>query len=424
MTEKDLSQIENRLKITLPNEYRALMLARAAELMEAGCFGDDLSAFYLHPKQVVQANKLERPKESGTGYAFPRWWETFFLVGTNGGGDYYCLRLDNKPGVWMIGSDCGDKPTRVARSLKAFVDKRVKERKTEQDQAARRQEVIHEETRAEEQALAGAGDGKAKEWLGAQTPHRMFDLLDNLGRKLSPRKLRLFGIACCRRIVDLMMDDDCRRAVHLAERLVAGEASPEETGSLRDRMKKKYLVVRGEDRARVSLWCVGAAKNLLQDDEGYLRTEPIYAGDADLLRVWNSAFSATSGDGAEHRAQADLLREVVGNPFHPARFEPGRQSAAVVVLARTMYDTQDFDQMPALADALADAGCDDQRILKHCRRKGGHVRGCWIVDAALGLSDPEPRAEEFAWDFQWEHPAVDGGKLTQRLRASWDRCVG
>ena len=38
---------------------------------------------YLDPKDVIRTNKLERPKDSGTGYAFPQWWKTFVLVGTN-----------------------------------------------------------------------------------------------------------------------------------------------------------------------------------------------------------------------------------------------------------------------------------------------------------------------------------------------------
>src|SRR5262249_2203051 len=137
MTEKDLAQIEAKLQITLPKEYREMILSRSAELKALGCFDDDLSTFYLDPKAVISTNKLERPKDAGTAYAFPKWWETFFLVGTNGAGDYYCLRLDNKPGVWMIGSDCGDKPTRLYPSLKAYIDKMVKEHQAEQEAAAR-----------------------------------------------------------------------------------------------------------------------------------------------------------------------------------------------------------------------------------------------------------------------------------------------
>jgi hypothetical protein len=40
--------------------------------------------------------------------------------------------------------------------------------------------------------------------------------------------------------------------------------------------------------------------------------------------------------------------------------------------------------MPILADALQDAGCDNEDILNHCRQPGEHVRGCFVVDLLLG----------------------------------------
>jgi hypothetical protein len=43
--------------------------------------------------------------------------------------------------------------------------------------------------------------------------------------------------------------------------------------------------------------------------------------------------------------------------------------------------------MPILADALQDAGCDNDVILNHCRdATGTHVRGCWAVDLVFGKS--------------------------------------
>jgi hypothetical protein len=49
-----------------------------------------------------------------------------------------------------------------------------------------------------------------------------------------------------------------------------------------------------------------------------------------------------------------------------------------------MYESRDFSAMPILADALQDAGCEDESILAHCRGPGPHVRGCWVVDLVLG----------------------------------------
>ena len=51
-----------------------------------------------------------------------------------------------------------------------------------------------------------------------------------------------------------------------------------------------------------------------------------------------------------------------------------------------MYDDWRFDDMPLLADALEEAGCTEEAILRHCREPGEHVRGCWVVDLLTGRS--------------------------------------
>jgi hypothetical protein len=44
----------------------------------------------------------------------------------------------------------------------------------------------------------------------------------------------------------------------------------------------------------------------------------------------------------------------------------------------------DTARLAILADALLDAGCDDDELIAHCRSAGPHVRGCWAVDLILG----------------------------------------
>jgi hypothetical protein len=56
----------------------------------------------------------------------------------------------------------------------------------------------------------------------------------------------------------------------------------------------------------------------------------------------------------------------------------------LVSMARQMYESRDFTDMPVLADALEEAGCTDADILAHCRQSSEHVRGCWVVDLLLG----------------------------------------
>jgi hypothetical protein len=55
-------------------------------------------------------------------------------------------------------------------------------------------------------------------------------------------------------------------------------------------------------------------------------------------------------------------------------------------MAQVIYDDRAFDHLPIVADALEEAGCDNQDILDHCRSTNEHVRGCWVVDLMLGKS--------------------------------------
>ena len=67
---------------------------------------------------------------------------------------------------------------------------------------------------------------------------------------------------------------------------------------------------------------------------------------------------------------------------------------AVRDLTLAIDETQDFERLPILADALEEAGCSDHRILNHCRHSRMHPRKCWVVELILmGLRmDPPPRS--------------------------------
>lgn len=55
----------------------------------------------------------------------------------------------------------------------------------------------------------------------------------------------------------------------------------------------------------------------------------------------------------------------------------------VKALAKGIHDSGDCTAIPILADALEEAGCDDLRILGHCRDSGKHFPGCWVVESIL-----------------------------------------
>jgi hypothetical protein len=91
----------------------------------------------------------------------------------------------------------------------------------------------------------------------------------------------------------------------------------------------------------------------------------------------------------ERVRQAALAQDVFGAPFLPAQPEAfwlRWNDGCVGKIAQSIYDERRFQEIPILADALEDAGCDDEDILTHCRRPGRHVRGCWVIDLLLGKS--------------------------------------
>jgi hypothetical protein len=83
---------------------------------------------------------------------------------------------------------------------------------------------------------------------------------------------------------------------------------------------------------------------------------------------------------------SNLLHDIFGPlPFRDIAVSPSWLTSDVRLLAQGIYDEKAFDRMPILADALQDAGCDNEDILNHCRAENWeHVRGCWVIDLLLG----------------------------------------
>jgi hypothetical protein len=63
------------------------------------------------------------------------------------------------------------------------------------------------------------------EWLACAEPDPMLQFLRG---KMSDRKLRLFACGCCRRIWDLITDQEARAAIEVAERFADGLATGRE----------------------------------------------------------------------------------------------------------------------------------------------------------------------------------------------------
>jgi hypothetical protein len=184
-----------------------------------------------------------------------------------------------------------------------------------------------------------------KQWLKCDDPRAM---LKFLRPRTSGRKLRLFAAACWRcRCREMSSFKQVHQVVLKAERLADGEYKP-----------------KGND----DNWI------LLGKNPYHIATETL------------GIIATLRGKGnVPPEEQIALLRDIFGNPFRPAVPEPAWLTSDVRTLARGIYDEKAYDRMPILADALQDAGCNNEEVLAHCRdSKQVHVRGCWVVDALVG----------------------------------------
>ena len=60
-----------------------------------------------------------------------------------------------------------------------------------------------------------------------------------------------------------------------------------------------------------------------------------------------------------------------------------RNSGTVRKIAETILTEKSFEDLPILADALEEAGCEETAILDHCRAGESHGNHCWVVDLLL-----------------------------------------
>jgi hypothetical protein len=157
---------------------------------------------------------------------------------------------------------------------------------------------------------------------------------------LSKRRLQLFVVACGDLVWDTM-----RANCHIYFEALRRTAEKTQTANDRERLKECGPLPNWLD------WCLNAG------------------GKTKKLKA----------------AAADTAREVFGNPFRPVKFSRDWRTSTAVTLAQQIYESREFSAMPILADALQDAGCDNDDVLNHCRAADAvHVRGCWVVDLVLG----------------------------------------
>lgn len=237
------------------------------------------------------------------------------------------------------------------------------------------------------------------DWLTSEDPSPMLAFLDRTAKvRNKGRKLRLFACACCRHIIWPLLADSSRQAVRVAERYADGMVSHVELEAARQLASnpigeepygtKRYHAAAAAQACARTDWSPGVlAKHAAAG--AYESGERVLVGMARRARAVRDRLKASRAAVQWAKAkQAALLRDIFPNPFCPrprvARRWLAWGDGTVVRLSRSIYDESCFEDMPILADALEEAGCDSQQILAHCRNEGAvHVRGCWVLDLLL-----------------------------------------
>jgi hypothetical protein len=207
------------------------------------------------------------------------------------------------------------------------------------------------------------------EWQTSLDPDELLDCARKM-KRLTARKGRLFGCGCFRLVWDQVQFASVMKTVEMAEARADLLISEDEM--------EKYRYPSGDMNEIVAHWLSTAVQSL-----AIPKPNPSVVAHEVRTSVANDVYRHARR-GLPCRWQADLVREVIGNPFQKATLDPGWRTSDVTQLAHAIYEERAFERMPILADALMDAGCDDDNLIGHCRWQGPHVRGCWVVDLVLG----------------------------------------
>jgi hypothetical protein len=185
------------------------------------------------------------------------------------------------------------------------------------------------------------------------------------------RKWRLFACGCCRQVWPLLDVPSTRRALEVVEKFADGQAT------VLDVFAARYTAQRSGSTA--SAWAAEAVATLTTWD----------TSDTVFLVAHHAARALREADrditwAAARLRQAALVLDIFDRIDKPTSLDPRWLSwndGMVRKMADAIYREHRFADMPILADALEEAGCDRADLLDHCRKHPEHARACWLVDA-------------------------------------------
>jgi hypothetical protein len=225
-----------------------------------------------------------------------------------------------------------------------------------------------------------------QEWTFSANPRAMERFLQH---RTSARKARLYACACCRHVWELVLDS--RR--HLTQEQLAAWTEQDKMEEANSRHAVEVAEAFADGKAtEAQLRQAWHEADWAATPYGYdVYNMAVDASNPGLeLTGWIATTAANHAPDRSLSPYCDFLRCIYGNPFHELPSLPRAvvfwNDRTVVRLAQVIYDQRRFEDLPILAYALQEAGCDEEEILAHCRGPGPHCRGCWPVDLLLNLS--------------------------------------
>lgn len=227
--------------------------------------------------------------------------------------------------------------------------------------------------------------------------------------KLAQRKLRLIACAAARCLWKQLPEPALRKAVEVGERFADGTATEKEREKAswgafeaHNNLELAYGIDEGIEiyslpsRERAEAWRALSAAGMagvcvklpvsFATLGGMCHTVPgLLLPIAKYQKGYSVEHGYQFGYDQVHDPLPPLVRDILGYPFAPVKFEKRWRSETVKLLTDGITVEGKFDRLPILADALEEAGCDDENILGHCRGPGPHIRGCWVVDLIRGV---------------------------------------
>lgn len=248
-------------------------------------------------------------------------------------------------------------------------------------------------------------------WKNIAGPHQIAPADGNWNSPLMDRKLRLWGVACIRPFIPMLSCDRLKeislKALDRITWIAEHSAFPTDEVTLED------VVDYHEQVANFAYYAVDNEVNFTDAIFGttygaleHVHTESFPAGslvalDAPILAAIRACYARNvAGDSRKtiksafnkfdkigyKNDRAELFRDIFG-PQQFSKYGPkldlptllAWNNGALRALVASIQEGK-WEDMPVLADALEDAGCDHELTLRHCRSSKKHDNGCWVMD--------------------------------------------